>query len=76
MIDVLALTRENRLAVIELKADEDIHLPLQGLFAHHREAQNLTDEIHHLLGSREPAQVAVNDHAVEAVVDKGQQISE
>ncbi len=31
MIDVLALTRENRLAVIELKADEDIHLPLQGV---------------------------------------------
>lgn len=31
MIDVLALTREQRLAVIELKADEDIHLPLQGL---------------------------------------------
>jgi hypothetical protein len=30
MIDVLALTRDNRLAVIELKADEDIHLPLQG----------------------------------------------
>jgi hypothetical protein len=31
MIDILALTRESRLAVIELKADEDIHLPLQGL---------------------------------------------
>jgi hypothetical protein len=31
MIDVLAATREGRLAVIELKADEDIHLPLQGL---------------------------------------------
>lgn len=31
MIDLLAMTRENRLAVIELKADEDIHLPLQGL---------------------------------------------
>jgi hypothetical protein len=31
MIDVLATTRENRLAVIELKADEDIHLPLQGV---------------------------------------------
>ena len=31
MIDVLAVTRERRLAVIELKADEDIHLPLQGL---------------------------------------------
>ena len=31
MIDLLAGTREGRLAVIELKADEDIHLPLQGL---------------------------------------------
>jgi hypothetical protein len=31
MIDVLAMTHGNRLAVIELKADEDIHLPLQGL---------------------------------------------
>lgn len=31
MIDVLACTRERRLAVIELKADEDIHLPLQGV---------------------------------------------
>jgi hypothetical protein len=31
MIDILATTRESRLAVIELKADEDIHLPLQGV---------------------------------------------
>jgi hypothetical protein len=31
MIDVLTLTRESRLAVIELKADEDIHLPMQGI---------------------------------------------
>jgi hypothetical protein len=31
MIDVLACTRERRLAVLELKADEDIHLPMQGL---------------------------------------------
>jgi hypothetical protein len=31
MIDVLAMTRDGRLAVLELKADEDIHLPLQGL---------------------------------------------
>jgi hypothetical protein len=31
MIDVLSLTREGRLAVIELKADEDIHLPMQGV---------------------------------------------
>lgn len=31
MIDLLTVTRAGRLAVIELKADEDIHLPLQGL---------------------------------------------
>jgi hypothetical protein len=31
MIDVLTCTRNARLAVLELKADEDIHLPLQGL---------------------------------------------
>ncbi len=31
MIDVLTCTRDGRLAVVELKADEDIHLPLQGL---------------------------------------------
>jgi hypothetical protein len=31
MIDVLTRTHQRRLAVVELKADEDIHLPLQGL---------------------------------------------
>jgi hypothetical protein len=31
MIDVLTVTCTGRLAVVELKADEDIHLPLQGL---------------------------------------------
>jgi hypothetical protein len=31
MIDVLTVSRSGRLAVVELKADEDIHLPLQGL---------------------------------------------
>ena len=31
MIDVLAMTHTGRLTVIELKADEDIHLPMQGL---------------------------------------------
>jgi len=47
MIDVLTLTREGRLAVVELKADEDIHLPLQGLDYwarvqwHHRRAEFL-----------------------------------
>jgi hypothetical protein len=31
MIDILTCTHDGRLAVIELKADEDINLPLQGL---------------------------------------------
>lgn len=31
MIDVLTRTHDGRLAVLELKAEEDIHLPLQGL---------------------------------------------
>ncbi len=31
MLDLLALTQANRLAVIEVKADEDLHLALQGL---------------------------------------------
>jgi hypothetical protein len=31
MIDLLAVTRQGRLAVTELKADEDLHLPIQGL---------------------------------------------
>jgi len=31
MIDVLTCTHEGRLAVIELKAEDDLHMPLQGL---------------------------------------------
>lgn len=31
MIDVLTATRDGQLAILELKADEDIHLPLQGV---------------------------------------------
>ena len=31
MLELLTCTRGGRLAVVELKADEDIHLPLQGL---------------------------------------------
>ncbi len=31
MLDLLGVTRDGRLAVIELKADEDLHLALQGL---------------------------------------------
>ncbi|RRA49941.1 hypothetical protein D1Y84_04345 [Acidipila sp. EB88] len=31
MLDLLAVTRDGRLAVLELKASEDLHMPLQGL---------------------------------------------
>ncbi|WP_158748653.1 hypothetical protein [Acidobacterium sp. S8] len=31
MIDLLSVTRSGRLMVLELKADDDLHLPLQGL---------------------------------------------
>jgi hypothetical protein len=31
MLDLLAVDRQGRLAVLEIKADEDLHLPLQGL---------------------------------------------
>lgn len=31
MLDLLAVNRDGRLVVIELKADEDLHMPLQGL---------------------------------------------
>ena len=31
MIDVLTTSKDGRLAVLELKADEDLHLPMQGL---------------------------------------------
>jgi hypothetical protein len=31
MLDLLTVTRSGRLAILELKADEDLHFPLQGL---------------------------------------------
>ena len=31
MLDLLTITRASRLAILELKADEDLHFPLQGL---------------------------------------------
>ena len=48
----------------------------QDLLADHRNADHLTEEVHHLLGPRQTAEVAVNDNAVEAVVDEGQQVAE
>lgn len=45
VLDLLAVGRDGRLAVIELKADEDLHMPLQGLdywIRVHRTAQART----------------------------------
>ncbi len=44
--------------------------------AHHRNAQHLTEEINHLFGPGQSAQIAVDDDAVEAVVYKNQQAGE
>jgi hypothetical protein len=41
-----------------------------------RDANNLTKKVHHLLGPRQAAQVTVNDNAIEAVIDKDQQMAE
>ncbi len=41
--------------------------------AHHRDAEDLAEEIDHLLGTGQPAEVAVDDDAVEAVVYKNEQ---
>jgi hypothetical protein len=49
MMDVLSVTRTGRLAVIELKADEDIHLPMQALDYWSRVTW------HHLRGEFQPS---------------------
>ena len=48
----------------------------EDFFAHHRDSQDLPEEINHLLGPGQPAQVPVNDDPVEAVIDKHQEIRE
>jgi len=40
------------------------------------DTDHVAEEVHHLLGSRQAAQVTVYDDAIEAVVDEGQQIAE
>ncbi|HEX4319764.1 MAG TPA: hypothetical protein VHZ52_02610 [Acidobacteriaceae bacterium] len=47
MLDLLTLDREGRLTVIEIKADEDMHLPLQGL--------DYWIRVRHLNADRRPA---------------------
>jgi len=39
-------------------------------------ADDVAEEVHHLLGPRQAAEITVNDDAVEAVLNKGQQIAE
>jgi len=48
----------------------------QDFLAHHRNAEHLPEEVHHLLRPRQGAEVTVNDNAVEAVVDERQQVAE
>jgi hypothetical protein len=49
---------------------------VQDLPADHGNADDLMEEVHHPLGPRQPAEVAVYDDAVEAVVGEGQQAAE
>lgn len=46
------------------------------LFADHRDALDVTDEMDHLFGPGQAAEIAVDDDAVEAVVYKNEQIAE
>ena len=48
----------------------------QDLPADHGNANDLMEEVHHPFGPRQPAEVAVYDDAVEAVVDERQQAAE
>src|SRR5262249_50802273 len=50
--------------------------PAQHLLAHRRDADDLAEEVNHLLGPRQAAEITMNDNAVEAVIDKNQQITE
>ena len=46
------------------------------IFLLHGNANDLMEEVHHPLWSRQPAEVAAYDDAVEAVVDEGKQAAE
>ena len=62
MLDLLGVTADGRLAVIEVKASDDIQLPLQGLdywirvLHHHRRAVGETQAAHGVAGSRNELQ--------------------
>src|SRR6516162_260864 len=48
----------------------------EDLLADRGNADDVTEEVHHLLGPRQTAEVTVNDNAVEAVVDESRQATE
>jgi hypothetical protein len=45
----------------------------ENLLAHHRYAEDRSNEMNYLLGPGQPAKVAVDDNAVEAVIYKNEQ---
>src|ERR1700745_1029209 len=50
--------------------------PAQDLLADRRNTDHVAEEVHHLRGPRQAAEVTVNDNAVKAVVDKSEQVTE
>ncbi len=48
----------------------------ENFFAHHRNAEDLANEMNHLLGPGKPVQVAVDDDTVEAVIYKNKKTAE
>lgn len=46
------------------------------LLVHHRQAEDLVEEVNHLFGPGQPVQVAVDDDAVETVVYQSENIAE
>ena len=47
----------------------------EDLLVDRRDANDLTEEVNHLLGPRQAAEVTVNDNAVETMVDERQQVA-
>src|SRR6202140_5105470 len=45
----------------------------ENFLAHHRNAEDLANEMNHLLGPGQPAEVAVDDNAVERVIEKNEE---
>ncbi len=48
----------------------------ENFLAHRRHTQNLPEEVHNLLRPGQTAEIAIDDHAVEAVIGEGQKASE